>query len=203
MRTKYLAVFALTLVLLFSGQAQASPLGLSILPSALTVGPGDSLDLEVWFGVGDGLGGATLSSLEFNVVWDPGILIPRAGEAIPIPGSAIDLSWGPATNWDGNGAAHLAASWWPEKPLTSNLHLMTIPLQATGAGFTPVNFDFILGDDTIWILPAGGEMTEQLPVSQIAVSGSEITVNSVPLPGGLLLLGSGLGALLFKTRRRS
>lgn len=206
MRGKFYSMFFSVMVSMFlvtgaAGLSYGAIVDLTLIASDTQVNPGQNLAVEAWLFPGADAGGSIdLSSAEFNVVWDTPNLLPQSG-ADPTLGftDVFGFSfaeWSPA---DPTGAAHVSATFFLDQTVGSGgLLLMTVPLTAGNImGPANIGYDFFmegLGENTIWL--------SGTPLDLSAVNAVGTAVNVVPVPGSIVLLASGVGALLIGRRRK-
>jgi len=173
----FLAVFLASLTGINALTANAATVDLELRPAAQTVNLGDPVAVEVYF-AGDQFYATSDISITFDSTilsfnsWSPGtsILAYSSSTAFPMSESAPFGSNLPDT---GHG-----------------LLLATVNFTATALGTSPVD----IGTADLLIFTASTEtgFGEQF-TGKIGLKGGAVTV--VPIPGALLLLGSGLVGL--------
>lgn len=183
-------LFAL-LLLAFAAPLQAASVYLEITGGLTYASPGDTIQVELWtadFGADDGTVGGGVDAF-----YDPAVLdyvgwVDTSGSLIPTPGLPQDL----VGEVNAIQVDTALIDWLPIAPTQSGILTFTV-LPGAPSGFTGIT---LAENDA----PLGGFFATN-PISFIGTTIQIGTAAVVPLPGGLLLLGSALG-LLGAARRR-
>ncbi|MFH0809936.1 MAG: hypothetical protein V2A77_05645 [Pseudomonadota bacterium] len=182
--------------------AGASIVDLRLVPSRTELALGDNLNVGLWMYRGSDYNSAShgIQAADYLIQWNSSILAHGAGDG---PTPLLSGLWSELTKWNAANEAFVSIGWWGDQAYdlgTGGLHVADLQFSAGCVGQTDLRFTTDPPYSGIFV----GNIfpyTKLDPDHQIGFGSTRIKVNGtspVPLPGGLLLLGSGLGGLFFR-----